>query len=1018
MVRLPLGQVRVLPKLLWWSLQARGAPTDNRAMRVLHVGGDVRPAVRRRRLRTPRVLGLVVLLVVSLLGTSSPAQSVEAVEPWCTISWDGGAGTSSWHDAANWNLDRTPTGDYTDRVCVSASAGQVEYSDSWSRLGGLMSDAHLVVAAGRLDFAERGLVELATLDLHGGEVLGGTISTQGDVTWSGGDLGNNERPLWLYVGHPDAPAGSADLHITGGAHFFRGPIYVRGGVDIAEGASVATSYGGMRAGTTVTIAGTVSASHHGVISGDVLVEPTGAVSNVRAGGTWRNQGTFEGEFAPSTGDMAYEGMVNEGTATVWGSTGGAPLENMAGATLTARGTLYVGGSFVNLGLVRVGAGYAESTLEFFHSGSNVLGAIELVRGDVVIGAHDLAWRTTAVGATITGGDNDRYGVYARGNATLSGTWNIGPQARFVLDGDGVELAGAAIAADSVSWNNGGVAAGPASVLDADVWLGARDPAPMRVAAGATLISRQTMQLQRMTRVAGTGTLVNEGVIQAVDPVGYGYQWATFEGRVENNGTITVPAASHRWLGGTPRALEVGALVNAGRLVVGRDAEVEVKGTFEQTATGVLAVVADGDAYDWTQAVPQGDVTSVMAADGVVAGQLEVESVNGCLARAPVVSATAATGALDVITEATKCKYGVGAGTTGLDLVADDTTPPVLPTYDFGLRPGQWGNGAKLAPDAMVPTFSLTPAVGDYWSDAFARDDITDARQVIDWWDTNPTADRSSVTSRLDRWNQEGTRYLEVSGTTGGLWHHVAAQDWTGNWTPVRHEGPFGVDRTRPSAPQVDLDHPADLRHVSGSTFEVTWGPSTDSHSGMASPAYKVSPDSAHLVGGGAPVYTDARSFRLQVRPGAYYCIDVEARDAVSNTARTRGCATAPMDDDAFKATDDWQVRSDPSYYYGDYRVTKKRGASLRRRGVVTKQLWLAASTCADCGSVDVYWNGELRQRVSLVSKVARKKALLPVRAFGSVATGDLMLRVGSTDKTVKIQGVVTAQTACGAGCNP
>lgn len=988
-------------------------------MPVLHSRGDVRPARRRRRLRTPRVLGLVVLLVATLLGAQSPAQSVEADNPWCTISWDGGAATSSWSDAANWNLDRTPTGDYTDRVCIPASAGQVEYSEWANQLGGLISDAHLVFRSGWLDFPGHAVVELATLELHGGTFAGGTIRTQGDVTWSGGNFGYYEQPLWLHVGDPAAAAGSADLRITGDAHFFRGPINVSGAVEIAEGASVTTTYGSITAGTTLTIAGTVSAWNDGAISGDVLVQPTGVVSNVRAGGTWRNQGTFEGEFAPGAGERSFEGMVNEGTATFRGSTGGAPLENMAGATLTTLWGVHIGGPFINAGLVHVGTTRVPSTLKFIHSGSITPGAIDLVQGDVVIGAPDVSWRTTAVGATITGGENDVFGVYVRGNATLSGTWNIGPQARFGLDGDGVELAGATIAAEQVSWNNAGVAAGPPSVLDADVFLWRRHPDTMRLPAGAALINNQTMHLQRTTRIAGTGTLVNEGVLKAFEePYRFEDPVAAFEGRVENNGTIDVPSGPAYWVSGGTHNVQVGALVNAGRVVVGKGASVKVLGTFGQHPSGVLAVVADGKGYDYTQDVPHGDVSSVSAGDATLAGQLEVQWVNGCVARAPVVSTAASAGTLEVVTEATKCKYGISAGATGLDLVADDTTPPVLPTYDFGLQPGQWGTGSTLAPGATVPTFSLTPAVGDYWSDVFARDDITDTRQVIDWWDTNPTADRSSATSRLDSWNQFGQRYLEVSGTTGGLWHHVAAQDWSGNWTPVRHDGPFGIDRTRPSAPALDLDHPADLRHISGSTFEVRWGASTDDHSGMASPAYRVSPDSAHLVGSGAPVYTDTRTYRLDVRPGAYYCVQVEARDAVINTSRTYGCAMAAMDDDAFRAAGGWQVRADPTYYYGDYRVTSTRGATLSRRDVVAKQLWLVASTCADCGSVDVYWNGDLRQRVSLVSKVGRKKALLPVRAFGSVAKGDLKLRVASSGKPVKLQGVVLAQRACAEGCNP
>src|SRR4051794_41038530 len=57
---------------------------------------------------------LVVAAVVLLAGRAAPA-----ADP-CSISWDGGAGTSNWSDDANWSGNRQPG--ETDVVCIGQGA--------------------------------------------------------------------------------------------------------------------------------------------------------------------------------------------------------------------------------------------------------------------------------------------------------------------------------------------------------------------------------------------------------------------------------------------------------------------------------------------------------------------------------------------------------------------------------------------------------------------------------------------------------------------------------------------------------------------------------------------------------------------------------------------------------------------------------------------------------------------------------------------------------------------------------
>jgi hypothetical protein len=90
-------------------------------------------------------------------------------EDRCARTWDRGAGTSSWHDAANWSGDVLPDPaetvcipDMTPDVTVQLSSGQVD-------IAGLEVTGSLaVVSNGRLR-----VLGLATVQAGGALVIGG-----------------------------------------------------------------------------------------------------------------------------------------------------------------------------------------------------------------------------------------------------------------------------------------------------------------------------------------------------------------------------------------------------------------------------------------------------------------------------------------------------------------------------------------------------------------------------------------------------------------------------------------------------------------------------------------------------------------------------------------------------------------------------------------------------------------------------------------------------------------------------
>jgi len=137
----------------------------------------------------------------------TPAGAGAATDPSvCTVTWDGGAGSTSWGEAANWSTNRLP--ESTDTVCIGPTA-KVE-SSGFGTLGALHVDGSLKVSFGSLRItgdagasAVDGSLEVTgsgglTIDRaltvqhmvqSGGAVTGVGRLVTGDFTWTGGIQG-------------------------------------------------------------------------------------------------------------------------------------------------------------------------------------------------------------------------------------------------------------------------------------------------------------------------------------------------------------------------------------------------------------------------------------------------------------------------------------------------------------------------------------------------------------------------------------------------------------------------------------------------------------------------------------------------------------------------------------------------------------------------------------------------------------------------------------------------------------
>ena len=158
----------------------------------------------------------------------TPAGAGAATDPSvCTVTWDGGAGSTSWGEAANWSTNRLP--ESTDTVCIGPTA-KVE-SWGFGTVGALHVDGSLKVSFGSLRItgdagasAVDGSLEVTgsgglTIDRaltvqhmvqSGGAVTGAGRLVTGDFTWTGGIQGGQ--------GTTEVTSGGAGLSLDGDNH--------------------------------------------------------------------------------------------------------------------------------------------------------------------------------------------------------------------------------------------------------------------------------------------------------------------------------------------------------------------------------------------------------------------------------------------------------------------------------------------------------------------------------------------------------------------------------------------------------------------------------------------------------------------------------------------------------------------------------------------------------------------------------------------------------------------------------
>jgi len=246
----------------------------------------------------------------------------------------------------------------------------------------------------------------------------------------------------------------------------------------------------------------------------------------------------------------------------------------------------------------------------------------------------------------------------------------------------------------------------------------------------------------------------------------------------------------------------------------------------------------------------------------------------------------------------------------------------------------------------------------------------------------------------------------VTGLGAGT-HTVSARvsDPSGKQSPVVLKS-WLVDV---AAPSTALSTPAAVQ--TGSPTTLTWTATDTGGAGVA--AYDVrartASPSADL---GAYQYPaawqnlSAPSLRWTLSAGYEYCFSVRARDRAGNLGAwsAERCTTMPLDDRALAASTGWYRGTSSGYLSNTYSKTVRTSAQLTRSSVRGRHLAVVATTCASCGSVDVYHAGVKLGRVNLYSSTTRTRQVLWLPLETATRTGTVTVRSAST-RPVVIDGL-------------
>jgi hypothetical protein len=154
--------------------------------------------------------------------------------------------------------------------------------------------------------------------------------------------------------------------------------------------------------------------------------------------------------------------------------------------------------------------------------------------------------------------------------------------------------------------------------------------------------------------------------------------------------------------------------------------------------------------------------------------------------------------------------------------------------------------------------------------------------------------------------------------------------------------------------------------------------------------------------------TTSKSTSFSGAEGVSYCFRVRSRDKVGNfSAYTPTmCTSVPVMASHLAYTGPWATTSRSDVYGGVVKTTTQRLAKATRSAVTAERLYLIATKCASCGTVQVRWNNVVVATVNLAASSTLRNQVIALKSWASLQTGTLTLLVTSpTGRSVTVEGL-------------
>lgn len=443
---------------------------------------------------------------------------LEQLEDRCVpaaVSWDGGAGTSNWQDANNWDTDVAPTSADDAVIPVAFSASIINVNGGVART--LDSYAKITQSAGT--FSLGAAASDVSMLRNGFSMTNGTFTANGEVdvfgssSWTGGTIaggGNvtNESGAALSAGSSSPLTLSTTLNNLGA-------ITQQGSNLISSGTGGTLNNSG-----TYKLAMTISGT---AIGSGITFNNTGTLDQT-AGKSTSISGTFNNQGGALQAEAGALSMLAGGTNT------GATMIVASGATISLSNTATYSGTYSGSGAGSVtlfgnlkvdpdgasfnfASGLFTWTSATLQTGNlTVNGFMSAGNAVLVLGSGtsitDSGTITNLGGAGITISDNALMTIASSGSASGAGTANVLDQGHLAVDGS-LSLTGS----NAVSVADGGLLTGSGTITGNVLNRGNVNPGGVGSAGILTVTGNYTQDTQSPITFELGGTTAGSGYDQ-------------------------------------------------------------------------------------------------------------------------------------------------------------------------------------------------------------------------------------------------------------------------------------------------------------------------------------------------------------------------------------------------------------------------------------------------------------------------------------------------------------------------